>query len=100
MLRILALAACTLPVVALATVNVNIAQQSELQRSRGLDKHKAKAIIEYRAKNGPIENFQELAKVPGFTPDVIEKAKPEIAFSGDPFVPPKKEKKAEKPAKG
>jgi len=100
MLRILALAACTLPLVALATVNVNSAQQSELQRSRGLDKHKAKAIIEYRAKNGPIENFQELAKVPGFTPDVIEKAKPELAFSGDPFVPPKKDKKPEKPAKG
>ena len=96
MLRILALAACTLPLVALATVNVNIAQQSELQRSPGLDKHKAKAIIEYRAKNGPIENFEALAKIPGFTPDVIEKVKPEVAFSGDPYVPPKKEKKPEK----
>ena len=100
MLRILALAACTLPLVALATVNVNSAQQSELQRARGLDKHKAKAIIEYRAKNGPIETFADLAKVPGFTPDVIEKAKPEIAFSGDAFAPAKKEKKPEKPAKG
>ena len=96
MLRILVLVACTLPLTALGTVNVNSAQQSELQRAKGLDKHKAKAIIEYRAKNGAIENFQDLAKVPGLTPDVIEKAKPELAFSGDPFVPPKKPEKPEK----
>jgi len=81
---------------AAATVNVNTAQQSDLQRARGLDKVKAKAIIEYRAQNGPIENFSELAKVPGFTPDVIEKAKPEIAFAGDAFVPSKPKPKGAK----
>jgi len=57
---------------------------------KGLDKYKAKSIIEYRAKNGSIDNFAELAQVPGFTPDVIEKVKPEIAFNGDAFVPPAK----------
>lgn len=89
MLRYAALLAAALPLSALAIVNVNTAQQSELQRTKGLDKHTAKAIIEYRAQHGPIDDFEELAKVPGFTRETIEKAKPEIAFSGDAFVPPK-----------
>lgn len=82
---------------AAAAVNVNTAQQSDLQRTPGLDKHKAKAIIEWRNQNGSIDTFRELAQVPGFTPDVIEKVKPLIAFSGDPFTPPPKAaKKAKK----
>ena len=73
-----------------ASVNVNIAQQSDLQRTKGLDKHKAKAIIEWRNQNGSIDGFQELAQVPGFTPEVIDKVKPQIAFSGDAYTPPPK----------
>ena len=87
MLRYAALLAAALPLTALAIVNVNTAQQSDLQHTTGLDKHKAKAIIEYRAQNGRIDNFEELATIPGFTKDVIDKARPEIAFSGDAFVP-------------
>ena len=90
---LLVLMACAAPVAAFATVNVNTAQQSEMQRVKGLDKVKAKSIIEYRARNGSIENFEDLAKVPGFTPDVIDKVKPELAFNGDPFVPPPKAEK-------
>ena len=78
---------------ALATVNVNTAQQSDLQRTKGLDKVKAKAIIDWRNENGSIDNFLELQKVPGFTADVIEKVKPEVAFEGDAYIPPKKEPK-------
>src|SRR5262245_33218101 len=75
------------PGLALAiTVNVNTAQQSELQRVKGLDKAQAKAIIEWRANNGSIENFAELAHVPGMTPDVIAKVKSDLAFSGPAYV--------------
>ena len=90
-----ALAAC-LPAVALATVNVNSAQQSELERTKGLDKVKAKSIIEWRAANGSIDNFTELQQVPGFTPDVIERVKHDLAFSGDPYIAPKKEQPKKK----
>jgi competence ComEA-like helix-hairpin-helix protein len=93
MQRIAALIAAALPVCALAIVNVNTAQQSDLQRTKGLDKHKAKAIIVYRAQNGMIDDLDELARIPGFTPDIIEKVKPEVAFSGDPYVPPPKPEK-------
>ena len=90
MKELLALVAGALPIVALATVNVNTAQQSELERTKGLDKVKAKAIIEWRAANGSIDNFTELQQVPGFTPALIDKLKPELAFSGDPYTPPPK----------
>jgi len=99
MRRFVPLLLAAFPLAALATVNVNTAQQSDLQRTPGLDKYKAKAIIEYRAQNGSIDNFTELAQVPGLTQDVIEKAKPEIAFSGDAFVPPPKAAAKAKPKK-
>ena len=79
---------------AFATVNVNTAQQSELQRTKGLDKHKAKAIIEYRAQHGPIDTFEELETILGR--DTTEKVKTEVAFSGDAYVPPPKPVKAAK----
>ena len=88
-----------LPAIAFATVNVNTAQQSELERTKGLDKAKAKAIIEWRAANGSIDNFTELQRVPGFTSELVARLKPEIAFSGDPFVPPTKAAKAAAVAK-
>ena len=90
----LALVATAMPLVAMAAVNVNTAQQSELERTKGLDKEKARAIIVWRSANGSIDNFTELQQVPGFTPALIEKIKPEIAFNGDPFTPPPKAAKA------
>lgn len=74
---------------ALAGVNVNTAQQSELQRVKGLDKQKAKAIIEYRAQNGAFDSLDDLEKIPGLGPEVVARVAPEIAFTGDPYVPTK-----------
>lgn len=97
MRRLIAIIAALLPAAALATVNVNNAQQSDLQRTKGLDKVKAKAIIEYRAQNGSIDTFEELSKIPGFDPKTIETLRAEVAFVGDPFQPPPKPvKKAKK----
>lgn len=83
---------------AFATVNVNTAQQSELERTKGLDKHKAKAIIEYRAQNGPFDSLDALAKIPGMSPEVVSRLGPEITFTGDPYTPAKATPK-EKPKK-
>ena len=85
--------------IAFATVNVNTAQQSELQRVKGLDKPKAKSIIEWRAAHGSIDNFTELKQVPGFTPELVDRLKPELSFSGDAFVAPTKAAKAAAAAK-
>lgn len=84
--------------VACAAVNVNTAQQSELQRVKGLDRHKAKAIIEHRAQHGPFRSLDDLEKLPGFTREVLTRAGPEIAFTGDAYVPaPKTAKATRKP---
>ena len=97
MRKLIALWVAMQTAVAWATVNVNTAQQSELERTKGLDKVKAKAIIEWRAANGPIDNFTELQQVPGFTPELVDRLKQDLAFEGDPYVPPPKPAK-KKPA--
>lgn len=94
MKRLVALAFAWLAGVAAATVNVNTAQQSELQRVKGLDKFTAKRIIEYRAQNGDFRSVDELSNVLGH--DAYEAVKPQLAVTGDPYVPPPK---PEKPAK-
>jgi competence protein ComEA len=85
-----------LPALAFATVNVNTAQQSELQHVKGLDKIKAKQIIEYRAQNGGYGTVEDLAKV--LDPATLDKVKPQLAVRGDAFVPPPGSK-PDKPAK-
>jgi competence protein ComEA len=80
-----------------AAVNVNIAQQSELQSTRGLDKYKAKQIIEYRHQHGPYRSLDDLAKVVGA--DTAGKVAQQVAFTGDAYVPPAKAESAEKKSK-
>src|SRR5688572_15593423 len=83
--------------VAFATVNVNTAQQSELVRVKGIDKHKAKTIIEYRAKNGPYDSLEDLTELPGFSPEIVMRAASELKVTGEPYeAPPKAPKKEEK----
>ena len=86
-LVLLAAAATVCAAPALAAVNLNTAQQSELQRTKGLDKHKAKAIIDYRNQNGPFETLEELEKVRGFDSAAVEKVKSQVALSGPPYTP-------------
>ena len=86
-----------LPAFAFATVNVNTAQQSELQGVKGLDKVAAKRIIEYRAANGDYRTLDELGKV--IDADTLGKVKPQLALAGDPYVGPAKPDKAEKAEK-
>ena len=81
---------------AYALVNVNTAQQSELQRTKGLDRYKAKSIIEYRAQNGAFQTLEDLQKVPGLDKDAVEKLAPQVAFTGPAFTPPKAEPKPAK----
>jgi len=79
---------------ALATpsVNVNTAQQSELQSTRGIDKLAAKRIIEYRNEHGPYASLDDLAKVIGM--ENTDRISEHVRFDGDPYVgPPRPAKK-------
>ena len=96
--RFLALVAAACAIPALAAVNVNTAQQSELERTKGLDRATAKSIIDYRDQTGTVfTSPEDLEKVPGLDKADMNKLAPQITFEGPPYVPPPK---PEKKAKG
>ncbi|MDD3352953.1 helix-hairpin-helix domain-containing protein [Zoogloea sp.] len=67
---------------ALAAVNINTATQSDLDGVKGIGPSKAQAIIEYRTKNGPFKNLDDLKNVKGFGEKSIDKLKGELTVSG------------------
>lgn len=85
-MRAIALFAALAALPAAASVNVNTAQQSELQSLRGLDKYQARTIIEYRNQNGPYRSIDDLAKALG--DPTARKISSEVAFSGPAYVAP------------
>lgn len=56
-------------------INVNKASSEELCTIPGVGESRAKAIIEYREKNGPFETAEDLMKVPGIKEGIFEKMK-------------------------
>ena len=44
-------------------ININSADLSEIQKIKGMSKTKAKAIVDYRTKNGPYKSLEELLNV-------------------------------------
>jgi len=57
---------------AFAAVNINTASQSELESLQGIGPSKAKAIIEYREKNGSFVSVDDLGKVGGIGSGTIK----------------------------
>lgn len=58
--------------VAFAAVNINTASQTELESLQGIGPAKAKAIIEYREKNGAFASIDDLGKVSGIGSGTIK----------------------------
>jgi competence protein ComEA len=65
---------------AVPRVNVNTATAIELESGLSLRRSQAKALIEYRQKNGDFKNIDDLKKVPALDPAKIEERKDRIAF--------------------
>ena len=63
---------------ALAAVNLNTATNEELDGVNGIGPVKAQAIIDYRKKNGPFKNVDELDNVQGFGDKTVEKLRSEL----------------------
>lgn len=59
-------------------VNLNKANQSELETLPGIGPSKAEAIIEYRENNGPFKAIEDLMLVSGFGEKTFAKLKDEI----------------------
>lgn len=65
----------------LAAVNVNTASSAELEALPGIGPAKAKAIVEYRQKNGAFKSVEELKNVKGIGDAVLNKLKAEATVS-------------------
>jgi len=74
---------------AAAVVDLNAATVSELDAVKGIGPAKAKAIIDYRDKNGPFKSVDDLKGVKGFGAKSIEKLRPELTVDGASAPAPK-----------
>ncbi|MEN6586503.1 MAG: ComEA family DNA-binding protein [Sulfuricella sp.] len=65
-----------------APVDLNAANQAQLESVKGIGPVKAKAIIEYRTKNGPFKSVDDLQKVTGFGKASVGKLRAEVSVGG------------------
>lgn len=71
------------------TVNINTATLQELDDVLpGIGPAKAKMIIEYRQKNGPFKNLEDVGKVKGIGPKILERISTYIRFDDGKAVQP------------
>jgi competence ComEA-like helix-hairpin-helix protein len=70
----------TFPAEAIERLNVNKATQIEFESRLSLKRSEARAVIEYRDKNGPFKSLADLKKVPGIDVAKIESKKDVITF--------------------
>ena len=67
---------------AFAVVNINSASQKQLEELPGVGPAKAKAIIDYRKKNGPFRTTQDVKKVDGIGDATYNQIKGDLVTSG------------------
>jgi competence protein ComEA len=65
-----------------AAVNINTATQAELETLQGIGPAKAKAIVNYRKKNGPFKSPGDLEKVNGIGPATMKQLRKDITVGG------------------
>jgi competence protein ComEA len=63
-----------------ALVNINSADEAALMSVKGVGKAKAKAIIEYRQKNGPFKSVDDLTKIKGIKSKSLQKFKNQLTI--------------------
>jgi competence protein ComEA len=92
---VLALALSPLTALAADPLDINNATAAQLESLNGIGPAKAQAIIDYRTKHGPFQKVEDLEKVDGIGPKMVEKLKPMVtvkapATTATPATPAKK----------
>ena len=59
-------------------INLNKATAAELSQLKGIGMKYAEKIVEFRDKNGPFKQVEDLLKVQGIGPKILEKNKDRI----------------------
>ena len=70
-----------------ATVNINTADAAALDALPGIGPAKAQAVLQYRQAHGPFKSVDDLARVRGIGPKVLERLRPVVSLSGDSALP-------------
>lgn len=76
---------------AFAAININTATESELETLKGIGPVKAKAIVEYRQKNGSFKTIEDIKNVKGIGDKTFDKLKDQLTVSGTPAAAPAKD---------
>jgi competence protein ComEA len=94
---------------AFAAVDINTATAEDLDRLKGIGPVKARAIVDYRTRNGPFKSIDDIKKVAGISDATFQTIKSDITVgtprakkSGDdkrPAEAAKKDRPNEKDAK-
>ncbi len=82
---------------ALAGVDINTADASELETLPGIGPSKAAAIVQYRTEHGPFKSVDDLDAVPGIGPSTLASLRDQVTV-GKGGAAPKGEAKADAPA--
>ena len=77
-LLLVLISALSFSISAWAAVDLNTASQAELETVKGIGPAKAKAIVEFRKKNGDFRSVNDLDKVPGFGKKTLDMVKKDI----------------------
>ena len=72
-------------------ISLNNAPAAQLAKVPGVTSGLAKAIVDYRTKNGPFKKADDLLKVPGMTKEILKKMAPQADAKGDLLVPTRKQ---------
>ncbi len=59
-----------------ARLDINAAEQYELEVLEGIGPKTARAIVQYRNEHGPFASLEELTDVPGIGPKTVERIRP------------------------
>ena len=70
--------------------SLNKASASRLAKVPGVTAVLAKAIVDYRTKNGAFKKPDDLLKVPGMTQEILKKMSLQVDSKGDILLPPAK----------
>ena len=79
---IIALLALLLTSPVWAAININTANEAELQTLSGIGPSKAKAIVEYRKQNGNFKTTADIKNVKGIGDGIFNKISAEISVAG------------------
>ncbi|MEA3384987.1 MAG: helix-hairpin-helix domain-containing protein [Thermodesulfobacteriota bacterium] len=66
---------------AFAAINLNTADKAALESISGIGPAKASAIIKYRNEHGSFNSVQELLKVKGIGPKMLDKIKGQVEIA-------------------